>query len=155
MLRIIFYLVAYSLALIAKLTNLTYNQINIIVYYMLIPFSWLALVDSVFGVHYFKLGFGVFLLGFFVGCRNFKAYSDWLFFKSVDFLKYFNRFGSNYISSSVWICVALPVFIYALLIYLAFYWFLLGYRNNRIRSPCDIFLNFIAGNSSWCWLHSV
>ncbi len=121
MLKFIFYLVAYSLALLAKLTKLTYNQINIIVYYILIPFSWLALADTILDVPYFKLGFVIFLLGFFVGCRNFKLYSDWLFSKSVDFLNSLNRFGGSYISVSVWICVALPFLVYAVLIYLAFY----------------------------------
>ena len=118
--RIIFKIVAEGLALIGEKTGLTYNEINIIVYYFLVPFSWLALLDVTFHFHNFKLAFAIFTLGFIVGCRNFRTYSDWLFDRSVCFLNYFNKFGGNYISSSVWICVAVPIAIYALLLYLVF-----------------------------------
>jgi hypothetical protein len=118
--RIIFKIVAEGLAFIGEKTSLTYNEINIIVYYFIIPFSWLALLDVIFGFHYFKLAFAIFTLGFFLGCRNFRTYSDWLFDRSVSFLNYFNRFGSNYIASSVWICVAVPIAIYAILLFLIF-----------------------------------
>ena len=32
---------------IAKLTGLTYNQVNIIVYYLLIPLSWTVMLDYI------------------------------------------------------------------------------------------------------------
>ena len=117
MINRIFNFVAQSLHQFARATGFTYNQINILVYYFFIPFTWLMMLDGIFGVHYLKLGFGVFCFGFWVGCRDFRSYADWAFYKSVDFLNYFNRFGSNYYKSSVWICVAVPVFIYVLLIY--------------------------------------
>jgi len=117
---IIFKIVANCLSFIGSKTGLTYNEINIIVYYFAIPFSWFCLLDILFSFHFFKIAFAVFTLGFIVGCRNFKTYSDWLFDKSVSFLNYFNKFGSNYISSSVWICVSLPIVIYAILIYLIY-----------------------------------
>ena len=44
----------------------------------------------------------------------------WLFDKSVLFLNYFDKYGSNYVASSVWICVSLPIAIYAILIFLIF-----------------------------------
>jgi hypothetical protein len=116
--RIIFKIVANSLSFIGHKTGLTYNEINIIVYYFGIPFSWLCLLDIIFNFHYFKIAFVIFTLGFIVGCRNFKTYSDWLFDKSVSFLNYFNKYGSNYVTSSVWICVSLPIIIYAILIFL-------------------------------------
>lgn len=118
---IIFSIVANSLLIIAKKTGLTYNQVNIIVYYFIIPFSWFCLLDVFFQFHYLKTAFAIFTLGFFVGCRNFKTYSDWLFSESVSFLNYFNRYGSNYVSSSVWICVSLPIAMYAILIALILY----------------------------------
>jgi len=121
MLTLIFNFVARSLYKIASKTGLTYNQINIIVYYFIIPFTWVCLVDIIIHMHYLKLSFAFFVIGFFVGCRNFRTYSDWLFNKSVVFLNYFNRFGSNYVASSVWICVAVPIMIYALLIYFAYF----------------------------------
>ena len=118
--RIIFKLVASSLSFIGNKTGLTYNQINIIVYYFGIPFSWLCLLDIFFSFHYLKISFAIFTLGFMVGCRNFKTYADWLFDKSVSILNYFNKYGSNYIVSSVWICVSLPIVIYAILFFLIF-----------------------------------
>ena len=111
-----FNLVAHWLHQLAKWTNFTYNQINIIVYYAIIPLSWFVLLDLYFSVCYFTIGFLIFLTGFKLGCRNFKQYSDELFMKSVYFLNYFNRFGSNYFKSSVWICVLLPILIYISLI---------------------------------------
>jgi len=114
----IFKIVANFLFFVSNKTKLTYNEINIILYYLIIPFSWLFLLDVIFNFHYLKIAFAIFIFGFFVGCRNFKNYSDWLFDKSVSFLNYFNRFGSNYIISSVWICVSLPIVVYAILIFL-------------------------------------
>ena len=114
----IFKIVAGILLYIEKKTRLTYNEINIIVYYFLIPLSWLVLLDIILGVHYLKIAFVVYCLGFMVGCRNFKNYSNWLFTKSVTFLNYFNKYGSNYIKSSVWICVWLPLVVYIILLYL-------------------------------------
>ncbi|MBU3677913.1 MAG: hypothetical protein FGM54_12140 [Chitinophagaceae bacterium] len=118
MISTIFGLVANALHFIACKTGLTYNEINIIVYYFLIPFSWLCLVDAILAFQWFKLG-GL-LLGFVFSlwCRNFSQFSDDLFENSVRFLNYFNRFGSNYFASSVWICVALPLLIYGILIYI-------------------------------------
>jgi hypothetical protein len=119
MLTLIFNIVARSLHNIALKTGLTYNQVNIIVYYFIIPFTWLCLLDIIFCTHYFKMSFAIFVFGFSVGCRNFRTYSDWLFNKSVVFLNYFNRFGSNYVASSVWICAAAPILVYSVLIYCA------------------------------------
>jgi hypothetical protein len=116
--KVIFKIIAESLSFIGRKTGLTYNEINIIVYYFVIPFSWLCLLDIIFHFHYLKIAFIIFTLGFIVGCGNFKLYSDWLFNKSVTLLNSFNKYGSNYVASSVWICVSLPIVIYAILIYL-------------------------------------
>ncbi len=117
--KAIFRLVAESLLFIGRLTGRTYNEINVIVYYFIIPFTWLWMLDVILNVNYFKWSFLIFTIGFAAGCRDFRSYSDWLFHKSVDFLNYFNRYGSNYVKSSVWICVSLPLLIYmTLLIFL-------------------------------------
>ena len=116
--KLIFYVVAYVLSLIGRKTKLTYNQVNIIAYYFLVPFSWLILLDIIFQFHYLKIAFLIFTLGFIAGCINFREYSNLLFEKSVQFLKYFNKFGSTYIISSVVICVFLPIVIYSILIFL-------------------------------------
>ncbi len=116
----IFTLVANFLSYIGRITGRTYNEMNIIVYYFIIPFSWMWLLDIIFDFHYLKIALGVFTIGFAAGCRDFKKYSDWLFNKSRDFLNYFNRYGSNYIASSVWICVSVPLVIYGVLLYFVF-----------------------------------
>jgi hypothetical protein len=117
MIKLIFNIVAKLLIKISSLTGFTYNEINILVYYFFIPFTWSVLLDIIFRFHFFKIAFAIFCLGFYSGCRSFRNYSDWLFDKSVVFLNYFNKFGSNYHASSVWICVTIPLLIYALLIF--------------------------------------
>jgi hypothetical protein len=116
--RIVFNLIVNGLVFLGKKTRLSYNEINIIVYYFAIPFSWFLLIDIILNTHYLKLAFVIFTIGFIFGCRNFKEYANWLFEKSVSFLNYFNKYGSNYIKSSVWICVSLPIIIYGILIFL-------------------------------------
>lgn len=115
MITIIFKIVATLFSILARICKRSYNEINIIVYYFVIPFSWLWMLDSYFKFHFLKLTFMVFTIGFSVGCRDFKTYSDCLFQKSVVFLKYFNRIGSNYHFSSVLICVVIPILIYGFL----------------------------------------
>ena len=112
----VFAVVENILSTTARLLKISYNEINVIVYYCLIPLSWMIMLDKIINVHYFTLGFLVFISGFIVGCRNFRAYSDWLFTKSVLFLDSSNKYGSNYILSSVLICVAIPVVVYVVLI---------------------------------------
>lgn len=102
---------------LAGMFKLSYHEINIIVYFFVVPFSWLVLLDALFQFHYLKLSFAFFCIGFFTGCSDFKPFSTSLYRKSVQFLMYFNRFGSSYVASSVWICLVVPMCIYALLIY--------------------------------------
>ena len=117
---VVFNIVAQALRTLSRLTGFTYNEINVLLYYFIIPFTWMILLDSILNINYFKIAGSIFCIGFYAGCRDFRKYSDWLFFKSVIFLNFFNRFGSNYIKSSVWICVSLPILIYTILFYLVF-----------------------------------
>ena len=43
----IFAIVAGLEHIIAKMTGLTYNEVNIIVYYLLIPLSWVVMFDYI------------------------------------------------------------------------------------------------------------
>jgi len=116
----IFEFVVFILKRIGEITGLTYNEVNIIIYFIIIPFSWLCMLDIIFDVHFFKIGFFIFLIGFLIGCRDFKTYSNWLYSKSVNFLLSFKKFNVDYFKASVWICVSLPLLIYILLIVLIF-----------------------------------
>ena len=113
----IFNIVVNLLSKLADVLNLSYNEINIIIYFVVIPFSWICLLDAIFAFQYFKILFILATALFFFLMKDFKNFANKLFNKSVDFLNYFNRFGGNYILNSVLICVVLPIIIYILLIY--------------------------------------
>ena len=114
----IFAVVAGVEHIIAKLTGSTYNEVNIIVYYLLIPLSWTVMIDYLTKLPFlspmFVLAWIVFL---WKDPMKFRDRSDWAFMKSVDFLLWFKKVGWNYIVSSVIICVVIPILVYVELIY--------------------------------------
>ena len=114
----VFAIVAGIEMLIAKLTGATYNEVNIIVYYLLIPLSWAVMIDYItmmpFLTPIYIIGWVIFL---WKDPMKFRSRCDWAFQKSVDFLLYFKKIGWNYIVSSVIIGVVVPVLIYVELIY--------------------------------------
>lgn len=114
----IFAVVAGVEHIIAKLTGSTYNEVNIIVYYLLIPLSWTVMTDYLTKLPFlspmFVLAWIVFL---WKDPMKFRDRSDWAFMKSVDFLLWFKRIGWNYVVSSVIICVIIPILVYVELIY--------------------------------------
>ena len=107
--------------LIAKIFHLTYNEVNIIVYYLLIPLSWAVLID-------YKIGYLAISIFFLLlwSClywkvrKNFKTFCDVAFRISQLFLLKFQKIGWNYVVSSVIICVVVPIIIYIGLFYMAF-----------------------------------
>lgn len=117
MIRTIFSIVALSLNKIAQLSHLTYNEINIIVYYFLIPLSWTIILDVWIGLPIITLIFLCIWVGIYIATyKFFKEWCDWVFEDSVKFLNYFNRWGGNYILNSVIICVVIPIVIYLVLL---------------------------------------
>lgn len=103
---------------IAKLTGLTYNEVNIIVYYLLIQLSWMVMIDYIttlpFLTPMFLTAWAIFL---WKDPMKFRDRCDWAFDKSVDFLLWFKKIGWNYIVSSIIICVVVPALIYVELIF--------------------------------------
>lgn len=117
MIQKIFDITATLLHQIGKVFNLTYNEINIIVYYLIIPLSWAIMIDILIGIPITTALLTVGWIYIFIVKRNcFRQWCDWAFDKSVDFLNYFNKFKGNYVLNSVVICVLIPILIYALLI---------------------------------------
>ena len=117
--NVIFGIVAYLLNQIAKWTHLTYNEINIIVYYLLIPLSWTILGDIIIGFPILTPILLLVWLYLFIKTRHiFKMWCDWVFQDSVEFLLWFKRVGWNYTVSSVIICVLIPLLMYGGLIWL-------------------------------------
>ena len=116
----IFWITANLLNQIAKRTGMTYNEINIIVYYLIIPLTWTVMLDLIIGFPIFTILLILAWTYIFFKTRSkgvFRIWCDRVFKDSVDFLLWFRRFGWNYIVSSVIICVVVPVIIYGLLIW--------------------------------------
>ena len=63
MIKQTFSFVANSLSVIGRRTGLTYNEVNILVYYLLIPLSWGAMVDIWLGVPIISLALLLVWLG--------------------------------------------------------------------------------------------
>ena len=119
MIKQIYSFVASSLSVIGRRTGLTYNEVNILVYYLLIPLSWSIMVDIWLGEPITSLTILLVWLGIWIGTRHlFREWCDWAFQGSVDLLNWFNRWGGNYTLNSVIICVLLPLIIYGFLIWL-------------------------------------
>jgi len=113
----IFQLVVNILSVIGDLTGLSYNEVNIVLYYIVIPFSWTILLDKIFKIHYFKLSYGLIVLTLLLFIKDFSIFSDWLFDKSAAFL----MFLGDYVIMSVIVCVVLVIIIYLVLFYFAFF----------------------------------
>ena len=117
--KAIFWITANLLNQIAKWTGMTYNEINIIVYYLIVPLTWTVMLDLIIGVPIFTsllILAWMYILTKIKTKRNFRIWCDWVFMNSRDFLLWFKRIGWNYIVSSVIICVVVPIIIYGLLI---------------------------------------
>ena len=114
----VFAIVAGIEHVIAKVTGLTYNEVNIIIYYLLIPLSWAVMIDF---ITMLPLLSPMYIVGWIVFLwkdpMRFRDRCDWAFGKSVDFLLWFKKIGWNYIVSSVIICVVVPALVYAELSY--------------------------------------
>lgn len=114
----IFAIVAGVEHIIAKVTGMTYNEVNIIVYYLLIPLSWAVMIDYITMMPFLTPMYIIALLVFlWKDPMKFRNRCDWAFDKSVVFLLWFKKIGWNYIVSSVIICVVVPALIYMELIY--------------------------------------
>ena len=116
----VFGIVAISLDVCAKVFHVTYNTVNVVVYYFLIPLSWAILLDRCLSLPYTTtvLCIGVWIGITLVTLGRFQRWCDYVFDKSVEFLLWFERVGWNYCLSSVIICVIVPIAVYAVLLML-------------------------------------
>lgn len=113
-----FKLVANALYSIAQITGMTYNEINIIVYYLIVPLTWTVMIDILIKMPITTtILLIVWIVIYIMHHNDFRQWCDWAFQKSVDFLLWFKCIGWNYILSSVIICVVIPVLIYGVLIF--------------------------------------
>ena len=114
----IFAIVAGAELLIAKLSGTTYNEVNIIVYYLVIPLSWTLMLDYITRMPFLTpLLTSAWIVFIWKDKMKFRNRCDWAFRISVDFLLWFKKIGWNYVISSVIICVVIPILVYIELIY--------------------------------------
>ena len=112
MVTIIFSAVQQFLEWIAKKTHRTYHEVNIIVYFFLIPFTWAIMIDYIFSLPFiFSIAYSLLCITFALSRKNFTKFCDWLFNKSANFIEHFG----DYQVFSVLLCVALPLIIYIVL----------------------------------------
>ena len=114
----IFDIIYNFLKWLSSITGLTYREVNIVVYFIIIPSFFFYLISRIFRNKYPIL---IFLALNFIALLiipDFKKFSNHLFDKSVDFLEWFEIIGLNYIEASVVICVVIPVIIITMLFYL-------------------------------------
>lgn len=114
----IFDIIYQFLKWISIQTGFTYREVNIIVYFMIIPSLFIYLFSRIIKNKYPIIVFLVFVLFLCIGIPDFEIFSNKLFDHSVDFLNWFELFGLNYIQASVVICVVIPVLVIILLLYL-------------------------------------
>jgi len=117
---IIFQLVVFLLSWISEITGLSYKAVNIVVYFIFVPFIFLHLIDRLFKKHYLKIGFSILVLISILIIRDFEAFSRQLFDLSVRFLNWFDIIGWNYTVASVIICVIIPFILFIALFYFAY-----------------------------------
>lgn len=117
----IFWWVAKALQAIAKFFHLTYNEINIIVYYFVIPLTWCIMIDMI--IRLFLLTSLWIILWIYIIWSKHKYFSKWCdmaFQLSVEFLLKFQKIGWDYWKASVIICVVIPIIIYTILFILIY-----------------------------------
>ena len=117
MITTIFNLTALALVKAAQKLNLTYNEVNIIVYYMIVPLTWCIMLDFILNswpwmsVVWLTLCVAV----IWWHRKDFSSWCDWAFQKSVNFLLWFRHIGWDYYKASVIVCIAVPIAIYSIL----------------------------------------
>ena len=116
MINAVFNYVARKLLKIADSMHLTYNEINIIVYYSIIPMTWCIMLYVIIKTPVFTpIWVALCLIVYLVKRKEFSSWCDRFFMKSVDFLESFHPIGWNYTKASVIICVIVPIAIYIIL----------------------------------------
>lgn len=118
--NIIFRVIYSILKSVSTTTGLTYNEINIVVYYFFVPLILLFLVDRIIKKYIFSVAITLVWALLLLVVSNFSLFSDRVFDDSVVFLKAFSFVGWNYIVASVIVCVVAPMIIFAVLFYFAF-----------------------------------
>ena len=103
---------------ISKISGLSYQDVNIIVYFVIIPAIFIFLLSRFLKIKSLIMVFGVSVILTLIIVPDFEIFSTKLFELSVNFLNWFDQIGLNYFQASVVFCVIVPTIIIFLLIYI-------------------------------------
>ena len=115
----IFIIVRDTLSILSRVFHLSYNAINVIVYYIIIPIIYLIIIDLIIGGYYFTISYLFILFGTAIIIKDYNIFFDWLFKKSAQFLYSFSVIGWNYYVASVIVCVFVPLIVLIILLLIA------------------------------------
>lgn len=120
MMQSIFTVVYRILVTLSELTGLSYNEINVVVFFVIVPLLFLLLLDKIYDRHVFGVTFIVVIIFFCILIQDLRLFADSIFEKSVILLLGFEAIGLDYVSSSVIVCVFLPMLLFGVLFTLAY-----------------------------------
>ena len=133
----VFHLV-YSLLLWAsRWSGLSYEAVNIIVYYLLVPLAFLILIDRIIKSHLCVSCFLIVWCFFLFWVPSFEDFSKAAFERSAEFLRAFSAVGWNYTVASVLICVVAPAIVFVVLFHYAFPSFFRRIRRSGNHAKAD------------------
>lgn len=116
----IFDLIYRFLKWLSSITGFTYHEVNIIIYFILIPAFFVFLISLLSKNKYWILGYLLIVAILLIIIPDFNVFSDVVFDKSVSFLNWFENLGLNYVQASVVICVIIPSLILIALVFFNF-----------------------------------
>ena len=108
-----FIFVAKVLLIISAILGLTYNEVNVIVWYLLLPFIWLIILDCKLQLILFSpIWVVLWIIILKWKHKQFNKYCNILFKTSQKFIRFFG----DYCTWSVIICLVIPIIITLILI---------------------------------------
>ena len=116
MIKWTFDLTVIILKKLAKRLGMSYRQLNVLLWVVLLPVFWALMLDRLVGFHYFTVATACLLAGFIYPVLRSKRKASQLFDKFAYFLFSFSMYGMGYRTSSVIFCLIIPFCITVLLI---------------------------------------
>ena len=120
MINEIYQFVYRALVSISETTGLSYNEVNVIAYYFVVPLIYVWLGDRILERHTLKTCFLTGWVLLLLLIPDFEAFADVVFYMSAGILEAFAFLGLGYVGASVLICVVVPLAIFVVLLHHAF-----------------------------------
>lgn len=115
-----FYLVYISLQWLARMTGFSYEEINVVIWYLGVPLVYSILLDKIIRRPVFTPTLVTVATVLYFSLPNPSLFADRLFHGSVRFLESFSGIGVGYDAASVLICVWFPFIVFLILFTMAF-----------------------------------